>query len=573
MRSVTDAHHDALHKSARVNEYKVMRVLGRGGFGITYLAFDLNLNGAVALKEYFPAGYARRMADSSVGPVSPESRAVFDWGLKSFLAEAQAIHRLDHPNVVRARRYFEKSGSAFIVMDYVEGDSLEEILKQRSKLTFAEWQPLLGQLLDGLEHIHDHDYLHRDLKPANIVVRDADGAPVLIDFGSARIAAGERTNTQVYTDGYAPIEQYGSRKQKPPADLYALGAVSYRALLGKTPPNAPNRVIRDTIARLSERVSGAEPGWLAALDRCLALQPKDRPQSVAGLRKEFGKPSASANNPAVEKYRMRFERPKSGRGMALMAPLSPPFSDWAVRRWVGRRTSGAFSAAAFAPFHRTRGTDAGDKPLFQKRVDSEADGFAWLFELEENGAIEEIARGRIESAAGPWTEAEPPVRPSPRPRQPRVGTAVGSKPHRKGPRISIDGIPLPEWERRQQAKREREAEERAQATGKAVLVLWYGSPVAAAMCDSGGGDSMWLVGVAGLVIAVITCAAAFEISRQKGILMLSTLGGLLGVGVLAFQQEWVWALMALYFLGGVGLWWVAARLCRAPRPSEDGSAA
>ena len=174
---MSDADHDALQKGARIKEYRILRVLGRGGFGITYLGFDLNLNGPVALKEYFPAGHARRLDDGSVGPASPDNRSLFDWGLTSFLAEAQAIHRLRHPNVVRALRYFQARGGAFIVMEYVEGDSLAKVLKDRSGLTFAEWHPLFEKLLDGLEHVHDHEYLHRDLKPGNIVVRDADGAP------------------------------------------------------------------------------------------------------------------------------------------------------------------------------------------------------------------------------------------------------------------------------------------------------------------------------------------------------------------------------------------------------------
>lgn len=574
--SVPDDHPDALRKGTRVKEYKIVRILGQGGFGITYLAFDLNLNGAVALKEYFPTGYARRLADGSVDPASGDTRDVFDWGLKRFLDEARAIHRLRHPNVVRAHRFFEARGGAFIVMEYVEGDSLANILKDRRQLTFAEWRPVVDNLLDGLEHVHDHDYLHRDLKPGNIVVRDTDGSPVLIDFGSARIATGERTQTQMVTDGYAPIEQYGRGKQGPPADLYGLAAVSYRVLLGERPPIAPDRVTNDTIALLAERVTGTERGWLAALDRCLALQPKDRPQSVAELRKQLRQPSVSPDRPAVQKFRQRFGTPKSGRGKALVEPLSPPFDDWSVRRWVGRRTSGAISAAAFAPFHRIGGTDAGDKPLFQKRVNSEAEGFAWLLELEKSGALEEAARGRIESVAGPQNRSEP------QPSHPPTGTLAKDKSDRRSPRITINTrggssvMTLSELKRQLREKREKDVEERAQSTGKAVLALWYGSPLAAAMCDSGGGDSIWLVGIAGLVTAVIACAAAFDISKQNGVLMLATFAVLLGAGILGVQQGSVWAfwsLMMLYVFGGAGVRWVGTRLWRRQQSAGDGLAA
>ena len=398
-RSVSDAHPHTLPNGTRIEEYEFHRVLGQGGFGITYLAYDHHLNGPVAIKEYFPAEHARRLQNGHVRPVSRGNREVFRWGLGSFLEEARAIHQLRHPNVVRAHRYFKHRGAAYIVMEYVEGDSLGKILKGRPRLTFAEWRPLFEGLLAGLEHVHQHDYLHRDIKPGNIVVRDVDGAPVLIDFGSARIATGERTKTVLVTPGYAPIEQYGTMNQGPPADLYALAAVSYRVFLGEPPPQAPNRVENDTVRRLEGNVPGAERGWLAALDRCLALQPKDRPQSVAALREEFRRPSVSAESPAVQKYRQRFQTPRSGRGRALVAPLAPPFDDWAVRRWVGRRTGGEISATAFAPFHRFEGTDAGEKPLFQKEVATETAGFAWLLELEENGAIEEVAAGRIRSIA------------------------------------------------------------------------------------------------------------------------------------------------------------------------------
>ena len=383
-------------------------MLGRGGFGITYLAYDHNLNGPVALKEYFPRDFARRRRDGAVAPESRDSRKFFDWGLKSFLAEARAIHQLRHPNVVRAHRYFETRGGGWIVMEYVEGDSLSRILNDRGRLTFAEWRPLLEKLLDGLEHVHEHDYLHRDIKPANIVIRAVDDAPVLIDFGSARIATVERTHTQVFTPAYAPIEQHGrGEKQGPPADLYALAAVSYHALLAELPPTAPDRVIDDSIKRLAECVNG-ERGWLAGLDRCLAVQPANRPQSVAALREEFAKGFIAPDSEAVSKYRQRFEVPKTGRGRALVARLAPPLDEWRVRRWVGHRSSGVVNATVFAPFHGRSGIDAGDAPLFAKKFDELDEGYAWLFRLEQSGAIEEAARERIQGTQGPRTRNNPP---------------------------------------------------------------------------------------------------------------------------------------------------------------------
>ena len=265
----------------RIAEYEIVRVLGAGGFGITYLAFDHQLDGPVAIKEYFPADVAARGDGWRVSATAPTGRDVFAWGLERFLDEVRTIHRFRHPNVVRAHRYLEANGTAYIVMEYVEGESLKAILDRRGRLSAEEWRPWMEALLEGLAHVHSHDYLHRDIKPANIVVRAEDGAPVLIDFGSARVQHGDRTHTQVLTAGYAPIEQYsGNAAQGPPGDIYALAAVSYRVLTGSTVASAPDRVLNDSYQPLPEQVAGADSRWLAAIDRGLALRPQDRPQSV-----------------------------------------------------------------------------------------------------------------------------------------------------------------------------------------------------------------------------------------------------------------------------------------------------
>ena len=273
-----------LPKGCRIDEYEIVRVLGTGGFGITYLAFDHMLDGPVALKEYFPADIAAR-ADGLRVAASNAGQEVFNWGLDRFLQEARAIHRLRHPSIVRVHRYVERHGTAYIVMEYVEGESLASVLESRRRLPADEWRPWLDRLLDGLAHVHDHDYLHRDIKPANIVIRTSDGEPVLIDFGSARVASQQRTHTQVLTPGYAPIEQYASQgTQGPPTDIYALAAVSCRVLTGEPPPNAPDRMLDDRYERLAERVTGAGAVWLTAIDDGLALRLDDRPQTTAAWR-------------------------------------------------------------------------------------------------------------------------------------------------------------------------------------------------------------------------------------------------------------------------------------------------
>ena len=282
---MAEKHPHALPAGFRLEEYEIVRVLGAGGFGITYLATDRQLDGPVALKEYFPHGHAGRAGDRRVAALSTESQELFAWGLDRFLDEARSIHRFRHPNVVRVHRYLEAHGTAYIVMEYIEGESLEAVLEARAPLPAAEWRRWLNRLLDGLAHVHGHGYLHRDIKPANIVLRTTDGEPVFIDFGAARTAARERTHTQVMTPPYAPIEQHGSEGvQGPPTDIYALAAVSYRALTGTLPPNAPDRAVHDHYEPLVGRVPGADLPWLSAIDQGLALRAENRPPTVAAWR-------------------------------------------------------------------------------------------------------------------------------------------------------------------------------------------------------------------------------------------------------------------------------------------------
>ena len=190
-------------------------------------------------------------------------------------------------------------------MEYVEGESLASILESRARLPADEWRPWLEWLLDGLAHVHDHDYLHRDIKPANIVIRTTDREPVLIDFGAARVASQQRTHTQVLTDGYAPIEQYTSHgTQGPPTDIYALAAVSCRVLTGEPPPNAPDRMLDDWHEPLAERVAGARVAWLKAIDDGLELRSEDRPQTVTAWREALSETGSQPLDTAeIEKLR------------------------------------------------------------------------------------------------------------------------------------------------------------------------------------------------------------------------------------------------------------------------------
>lgn len=279
---------NALPQGHRLQEYELVRVLGFGGFGMTYLGFDHNLDKGVAIKEYLPADIATRTADNSVAPQASRFRHDFDWGLERFLDEARTLARFDHRHLVKVFRFFEAHGTAYIVMEYAEGETLSAFLQRKRTLDEAELKAILYPVLDGLEVVHGADFLHRDIKPGNIIIRGEDNSPVLLDFGAARQAIGARSRsvTSIITPGYAPIEQYSSRgEQGPWTDIYALEAVCYHALTGETPYDATDRVRNDPLVLVSERCAGqASEEFLAAIDWSLKVDEGDRPQCVAEWR-------------------------------------------------------------------------------------------------------------------------------------------------------------------------------------------------------------------------------------------------------------------------------------------------
>ena len=283
---------NALPNGYRLQEYELVRVLGFGGFGMTYLGFDHNLDKAVAIKEYLPSDIAVRTGDNSVVPQASEFQGDFAWGLERFLEEARTLARFDHRHLVKVHRFFEEHNTAYIVMEYAEGETLSEYLNRKGVLTESELKAILNPILDGLAAVHRADFLHRDLKPGNIVIRAEDRSPVLIDFGAARQAVGamSRSVTAIVTPGYAPIEQYESRgNQGPWTDIYALGCVCYRALTDEVPIPAMDRVRRDPLIPVSDRCKGrASQQFLAAIDHALQVDETARPQSVSEWRAEFG---------------------------------------------------------------------------------------------------------------------------------------------------------------------------------------------------------------------------------------------------------------------------------------------
>jgi serine/threonine protein kinase len=275
---------NALPAGHAVQEYRIEKLLGVGGFGLTYLATDGNLNLKVALKEYLPGELAQRGPGQSIAPLSASTAETFGWGKQRFLDESRTLASFRHPNIVRVMRFFEANGSAYMVMEFVEGAALGEWIKSRRPISEPQAAAIVAPLLDGLEVVHKAGYLHRDIKPGNVYVRD-DGTPVLLDFGSARQRSAELT--AVVTPGYAPFEQYHTQgNQGPWSDLYALAGVLYWMVTGNPPAEAAARVREDKMpSALTVGDHGRfRPEFLTAIDWALAPFEDKRPQSAAEWR-------------------------------------------------------------------------------------------------------------------------------------------------------------------------------------------------------------------------------------------------------------------------------------------------
>ncbi len=293
-------HRNALQPGHSLHWYLIENILGQGGFGITYLAHDLNLDQHVAIKEYLPIELAVREGDHTVLPVSEAHDDRFRWGLDRFIKEARTLAQFKHPNIVRVLSVFEENNTAYMVMDYESGQCFQDVLGQPGKLDEIELIKILFPILGGLKQVHEAGFIHRDIKPANIFLRD-DESPVLLDFGSARQALGQETKTltSIVSPGYAPYEQYYSKgdKQGPWTDIYGLGATMYRAITGRPPMDAIDRsesilkTSHDNFVSVSEIGAGKfSSRFLLAIDHAIKFDPDDRPKSIQEWMDEFDIP-------------------------------------------------------------------------------------------------------------------------------------------------------------------------------------------------------------------------------------------------------------------------------------------
>lgn len=321
--------HDSLSPSTVLRDYTIEKVIGHGGFGIVYRARHDELGLVVAIKEYLPVELAVRDG-VTVRARSDADSGAYEDGLQRFREEARALIQFhDHPSIVSCREYFRANGTAYLVMEYVDGQSLAQVLAGReSERALFEESDLLAimlPLLEGLAYVHAAWILHRDIKPSNILIRRRDGRPVLIDFGAAKQLVASRTKSMApYTEGYAALEQVADAGELGPwTDIYGAGAVMWRMVAGGPrpwePPNPVSvesrshafvRGSNDPLPSASELGRGRfSPKVLEAIDGCMTLSETERVQSCKELLRLL--PTGDSNTVEEDTHAPTMSKPES----------------------------------------------------------------------------------------------------------------------------------------------------------------------------------------------------------------------------------------------------------------------
>ena len=279
---------NALPAGTRFGELEILGTLGVGGFGIVYLARDHSLEREIAIKEYMPSQFAMRDGKSHVSVRSVSMKDTFDLGRRSFVNEAKLLARFDHPSLLKVYRFWEANGTAYMAMPRLVGQNVREARRSQPTPPPEAWtRRVFDAVLGGLAILHAQQVWHRDIAPDNVFLPADGGPPILLDFGAARQAIGDRTQvfTAILKPSFAPIEQYAEAetlRQGPWTDFYALAAAMHELMTGRPPPPATARAMGDSLAPL--KVEGYSPGFLAGLDWALRMPPHQRPQSAAAWR-------------------------------------------------------------------------------------------------------------------------------------------------------------------------------------------------------------------------------------------------------------------------------------------------
>ena len=280
-------------------KYRIIRFLGQGGFGITYLAEHTMLDKMVAIKEFFPKDYCDRDETTSHLTIGTKnSIEIVDMLKTKFIKEARNISKLHHNNIITIYDIFQENDTAYYVMEYVDGLSLSELIKQKGAMTEAIALGYIRKIAEAVGYMHSLSMNHLDLKPANIMIREYDNEPVLIDFGLSKqydASGGQTSTTPVgINHGYAPIEQYrpgGVSTFTPQTDIYALGATLFALLTGKTPPHYSD-ILEDSLPELPVSVSQS---CANAIEHAMEIKKNKRPESVAEFLTELSSVSSTSN--------------------------------------------------------------------------------------------------------------------------------------------------------------------------------------------------------------------------------------------------------------------------------------
>ena len=299
--------------------YLIGKVLGIGGFGITYLGYDLTLDYKVAVKEYMPSGFATRADDHySLMVTSSSQQQAYDDGLDKFLSEARTLAKFHNtPNIVSVQDFFKENNTAYFVMEYVDGESLKDYLdKNGGRVSYVAATKILMPIMNALSKVHAQGLIHRDISPDNISI-NSSGASKLLDFGAARSAYAENKSVSVILKhGLAPIEQYSNHGNMGPwTDVYAMGATLYRSITGILPPESIERIHADSIRTPSSMGIAIPPHAELALMKALAVSPENRFPNIEQFMDALNGKSAYAPAPA--------QMPVAPAAVPPVAPVAP----------------------------------------------------------------------------------------------------------------------------------------------------------------------------------------------------------------------------------------------------------
>ena len=277
-----------LPKDTALENYRIIKTLGTGGFSSVYLAEDLDYGVEVVLKEYMPKRWAERNSDLSISTISDDMKEAFGQGRKLFFQEASVLSKLDHPAIVNVINFFSANGTVYMVMDYHQGQNLQSYINKHKKgLSEKFINTVFPPLLSGLKIIHEQGLLHLDIKPGNIHLKSG-GRPILLDFGASKQILSSRKDQsgQVVTNGFSPIEQHRHNGYVGPwSDLYAIGATMRSCIESKPPPSSPERYDNDTLVpAVIAFKNNYTSHLLKAIDWLMEVDPLLRPQKVEEIQ-------------------------------------------------------------------------------------------------------------------------------------------------------------------------------------------------------------------------------------------------------------------------------------------------